>query len=249
MGETAWYLGVGRDAVAPRAILVGDPGRIELFAQHLDEPREFGGDRALRGMTGTYRGTLVTVCSFGMGAPIAVIVMEELAALGSRLFLRAGTVMSLGDVPLGDLVLGHAAVRGESTSSTYVPDGFPAAADPDLLSCARSTLDRLGERYRVGMVASYDGFYSEMLALDGTRRETIGERLGQLRRLGVIGVDMENSAVLAVAPALGARAATLCLASVDSDGHRMDVDERREGERRLALAALEIVTELSMEES
>lgn len=241
MGESAWYLGVGRSEVAPSSILVGDPGRVDLFAQHLGERRDFGGDRALRGVTGTYRGTPVTVCSFGMGAPIAVIVMEELAALGSRVMLRAGTVMSLGDVPLGELVLGHAAVRGESTSATYVPDGFPAAADPELILCARTTLDRLGERYRVGLIASYDGFYTEMLALSPARRERIAPRLDELRRLGVIAMDMESSAVLGVAPALGARAATLCVATVDSEGTQLPADERRDAEQRLTLAALETI--------
>jgi len=240
--ETAWYLGVGRADVAPRAILVGDPGRVDVFARHLDARREFGGDRALRGVTGTYREKALTVCSFGMGAPIAVVVMEELAALGSRSFLRAGTVMSVGDIGQGDLVLAHAAVRGESTSATYVPDGYPAAADPDLLACARQTLDRLGDRYRVGLVASYDGFYTEMLGLSPERRQRIAERTAELRRLGVIALDMESSAILAVAPALGARAATLCLATVDARGEQLDQLARQQAEERLTVAALETMS-------
>jgi uridine phosphorylase len=240
--EIAWYLGVGRADVAPRVILVGDPGRVDLFARHMDAKREFGGERALRGVTGIYRDTLLTVCSFGMGAPIAAIVMEELAALGSRAFLRAGTVMSVGDVELGELVLAHAAVRGESTSASYVPDGFPAAADPDLVACGRQTLERLGDRYRVGLVASYDGFYTEMLGMTAKRRERISERTASLRELGVVALDMESSAILAVAPALGARAATLCLATVDTSGEQLDPPTRQEAEERLTVAALETMS-------
>jgi uridine phosphorylase len=240
--EVAWYLGVGRADVAQRAILVGDPGRVDVFARHLDARREFGGERALRGVTGTYRQRPLTVCSFGMGAPIAVVVVEELAALGSRVFLRAGTVMSVGDAELGELVLAHAAVRGESISASYVPEGFPAAADPDLLACARQTLERLGDRYRVGLVASYDGFYTEMLGLTAERRERIAERTAALRQLGVIALDMESSAILAVAPALGARAATLCLATVDTSGEQLDLPIRQEAEERLTVAALETMT-------
>jgi uridine phosphorylase len=250
MNDRTWYLGVGPDAVADRAILVGDPGRVDLFGERLEQPVEFGGERALRGVSGTYGGTRVTVCSFGMGAPIAVIVMEELAQLGTRAFLRAGTALSLGEVSLGELVLAHAAVRGESTSASYVPDGYPAAADPELLACARVALDRSGERYRIGLVASYDAFYTELLAARPERSEQVSRRIEQLRGLGVVAADMETSAVLAVAPAIGARAGSLCLASVEGIGQgRLDVAARRDGEERLATAALDIIIELSLEAS
>jgi len=250
VNDRTWYLGVGPDAVADRAILVGDPARVDLFAERLEGPVEFGGERALRGVTGSYRGTRVSVCSFGMGAPIAVIVMEELAQVGTRAFLSAGTVLSLGDVALGDLVMAHAALRGESTSASYVPAGYPAAADPELLTCARSVLDRSGERYRIGVVATFDAFYVELLAARPELAEHISRRLEQLRGLGVLAADMETSAVLAVAPAIGARAGSLCLASVEGIGrNRLNGDERRDGEERLTTAALDIILELHLEGS
>jgi len=235
----AWYLGCGPEDVAERAILVGDPGRIDLFADQLDEVRTVGENRGLRIVSGSANGVAVTVCAFGMGAPIAVIVLEELAALGVRTVVRTGTVMTLEPGALGELVVAAAALRGEKTSATYVPDGFPAVSDLELLFGTLVALERLGESYRVGVVASFDGFYSELFAAIPDRAPAIETRLRALGDAGVIAVDMETSALLAVASRVGVRAASLCLASVDGWTHaKLEGAERTDGEARLVAAAL-----------
>lgn len=244
-----WYLNAEPGQVAPRVVLVGDPERIDLFADRLSDAEQLPTDRVLRTVTGRYAGERVTVCSFGMGAPIAVIVLEELAELGARIALRAGTVMTLGRIELGVLVLAHAAVRGESTSASYVPAGYPAVADPSLLACARQVLERRGERFVVGLIGSYDGFYSQLFAVRPDRRETVTGLSRELARLGVLATDMETSAILAVAPALGIRAGSLCLASVDGTRReRLTGEARRIAEERLVEAALETVTSVQLEE-
>jgi uridine phosphorylase len=235
----AWYLGCGPDDVAERAILVGDPGRIALFAEQLDEVRTVGENRGLRIVSGSANGVPLTVCAFGMGAPIAVIVLEELAALGVRTVVRTGTVMTLESGALGELVVAAAALRGEQTSATYVPDGFPAVSDLELLFGTLVALERLAETYRVGLVASFDGFYSELFAASPEREPAVETRLRALADAGVIAVDMETSALLAVASRLGVRAASLCLASVDGWTHaKLEGAERSQGEARLVAAAI-----------
>ena len=242
MSETAWYLGCSAEDVAARAILVGDPGRIDLFAAELDEARSVGENRGLRVVTGSYRGTPLTVCAFGMGAPIAVIVLEELAQLGVRTVLRVGTVMTLLPEALGQLLLARAGIRGEGTSHTYLPADAPATADPELLDAARAAVEALGERYRVGVVASLDGFYSQMFAARGDREEQVAEELARLARAGAAAVDMETAALLAVAPLVGVRAGSLCLATVDaSTRQKLDGPERHEAEERLVRAALAVI--------
>jgi uridine phosphorylase len=238
----AWYLSCGPGDVADRAVLVGDPGRVELFATHLDDARMVGDNRGLRAVTGATDGVPVTVCAFGMGAPLAVIVLEELAQLGVRTVLRAGTVMTLVPALMGKLVVASAGVREEAVSATYLPPSFPATADLDLLFRLVVTLEERGERYRIGPVASLDGFYTEMFAARPEREQEVASRLGRLREDGAVAVDMETSAVLAVAARLGVRAGSLCLATVDAQTRaKLDDGEREEGERRLvdvALAAL-----------
>jgi uridine phosphorylase len=235
----SWYLGCGPEEVADRAILVGDPGRTDLFAERLGDVRVVGQNRGLRTITGTGAGGPVTVCAFGMGSPAAAIVLEELAQLGVRTVLRAGTVMTLSPDALGELVVARAAVRDEGTSGGYLPGSFPAVPDLDFLFSTLVALERLDIPHRVGLVASLDVFYGQMLAARPEQRPAVAERLAGLAERGVIAVDMETSAVLAAASRLGVRAGSLCLGSVVGPGGiRLDGDRRVRSEAVLAGAAL-----------
>ena len=97
-------------------------------------------NRGLRTITGTRAGRRMTVSAFGMGAPIATIVLHELFALGIRSFLRIGTAMAVPPAKLGDFVLADGALRAEGTSNTYAPLGFPAIADFELNTKLRERL-------------------------------------------------------------------------------------------------------------
>jgi len=233
-GHHSWYLGLTPDQVGDRAILVGDRGRIDLIADRLTDVTRLNEDRGLRAVTGTYRGKTITAAAFGMGAPIAAIVLEELASLGASIVLRLGTAMTLHPADLGSQLLAEGALIGESTSQTYVPPGFPAIADFSLQGAVRDALARSGCDWRSGLFASYDGFYTEMLALDPARQESVAERVHRLRALGILAMDMETSAVLTVGKALGVRAGSLCLASVGWEGATpLDKTNRTRGENQL----------------
>jgi uridine phosphorylase len=150
--------------------------------------------------------------------------------------------MSLGEVPIGTLVLAKETVSAESTSSLY-GGGEVARPDPALFSHARDVLEERGEPYRVGAVASLDGFYTDLVALRPELAERVAARSAALRERGVIATDMESSAVLAVGNALDMRAGSLCLCSVDGPSRdRMPLEPRRDAERRLVTTSLEIVS-------
>ena len=247
--ERAWYLGTTPSQVADRALLVGDRGRIERIAQRLDQPRFLNDDRALWTVTGEFEGVPVTAAAFGMGAPIATVVLHELSSIGVRAFLRLGTVMRFDAAGLGEMLLAEGAIRGESTSGTYVPDGYPAVADFELQALIRDELERSGERWSAGIYATYDGFYTDMLALRDRDRERVAAQVADLRELGVVGQDMETSAILAVARALGDRAASLCLATVAwENAEKMDNESRGAAEERLVDIGLRALTRLTLHE-
>jgi len=157
----------------------------------------------------------VTVSAFGMGGPIAAIVLHELFDLGVRVFLRIGTAMAMPPAKLGDFVLADGALRGEGTSGTYAPVGYPAIADFDLGVALRGALARHDAAWRAGLFGTYDGFYTEMFALSHGERRMIEALRDDIRRLGLIATDMETATLLTAGRVLGARVASLCLATVD----------------------------------
>jgi len=246
MTDSAWYLRCRREDVGDRAILVGDRGRVALAAKLLDDPVWLNEDRGLTTVTGGYAGRRVTVAAFGMGAAIAAVVLHELAMLGVRRFLRLGTVLAIGEAKLGDLVLAEGAVRHESTSATYLPLNYPAIADYELNCALRARLAAQTRPSRSGLIASYDGFYTEMFAAEEARKEQIRARMHELAGHGVVAVDMETSAVLVVARALGVRAASLCLASVDGISHdKLEREDRVAAEQDLLQVGLAGLTDLT----
>jgi uridine phosphorylase len=233
--ERAWYLNCEAGDVGDRAILVGDRARVARVADRLEGVRWLNEDRGLTTVTGSHEGRRITVTAFGMGAPIATVVLHELHQLGVRTFLRVGTVMVLPPATVGDVVIADGALRGEATSGTYVPDGYPAVGDFELGVALRAAADAEGVSWRAGIVASYDGFYTQMAgALEGQKR---------LRELGVIALDMETSAVLAVGRALGCRAASLCAATVDAaTSARQRIPEREAAEDAIVRIGLDALT-------
>ena len=215
MSRRAWYIGCSEEEVGEAAILVGDPARIDRIAEHLDNPHFVEENRGLRTVTGGRGSQRVTVSAFGMGGPIAAIVLHELFDLGVRRFLRIGTAMAMPPAQLGDFVVADGAVRGEGTSRTYAPIGYPAVADFELGVALRAALSRRKVSWRAGLFGTYDGFYTEMFALSQGEKQMIDGMRDQIRRLGLIATDMETATLLTAGRILGAQTASLCLGTVD----------------------------------
>ena len=197
-------------------MLVGDPARIARLATHLEQPQFPDAKRGLRTVTGWRGGRRVTATAFGMGAPIATVVLHELHHLGVRSFLRIGTAMVAPPAALGDFVLADGALRGEGTSGSYAPAGYPAIADHELAAALRIRLSRAARRWHAGLFATYDGFYTQMFALDDAQRPAVEAMREDMRRYGIIAADMETSALLVAGRILGARVGSLCLGTVDA---------------------------------
>ncbi|MGC8817408.1 MAG: nucleoside phosphorylase [Candidatus Hadarchaeum sp.] len=218
-----WYLHQS-GALPEVAILVGDSKRLDLFAEklkHSDTDRSHHGFALLKG---TYEGIPLSVTAYGIGAPAIAVAIEELATLGAKIIVRAGTVMALS-CPLGSLILAEGGVRLEGTSSSYLPIEFPAIPDPELFEGFARALSSLGVPYYLGLVASLDGLYPRKL-----KEEKIDVKL--FHKFGVVGMDMETAAAYVVSKFLGLKAVSLCLASVEfgsfntlAEGERRSLEE------------------------
>jgi DeoD family purine-nucleoside phosphorylase len=208
-------------ALAPRALLPGDPGRALALAQLvLSEPKMFNHNRGLWGYTGTAAdGAPLTIQSTGMGGPSAAIVMEELCDLGLERAIRVGTCGAIaGHLALGDLVVADTALAADGTSRA-LGAGERVAADRGLVAALSAAA---GDGARTGAVASSDLFY-----------DRDPRRVAAWADAGALAIEMEAATLLRVAELRGVRAGCVLVVT--------DVFER--GERRrmepdaLALAA------------
>ena len=237
--KKAWYLGCTKEQIADRVILLGDPGRVPRLCNHLDDVQHFPVNRGLATATGSYDGIPISLAAFGMGAPIAAIVLHELADLGSSVFLRIGTSIGLPPVEIGDVVIASNAIIHEGTSKAYLPDANDCRAHTELVAALSNASESQPVRTHVGSFASYDGFYRDMFALDGASESHVVSNFESLISKGVLAVDMETSALLTVGSVLGCKVGSLCVSSVNSlTKQKMSAERQAESEKILITTAL-----------
>jgi uridine phosphorylase len=159
-------------------------------------------------------GRVGVVGAFGYGAPMAAMVMEDLAVLGTTRFVSMGTAGSLQpDLPPGGVVVCTGAVRDEGVSHHYAPADEEALPDGELTDALERALDDAELAPRRGSTWTIDTPY----------RETVAEAL-HYRDAGVLCVEMEAAALFTVAAHRGvAVAAAFCMSDTiiegEWDGH------------------------------
>lgn len=161
-------LRVSPTVIAPRVLVVGDPGRAEAAAALLDQADRVGNNREFVTFTGRYGGEQVSVCSHGVGSAGAGICFEELARAGARVLIRGGTCGAVQDeIEDGDLVIATGAVRDEGLTPRLVPTGYPAVAHHEVVSVLETVVATRGSQPRIGLALSTDLFYpSKALGTD-----------------------------------------------------------------------------------
>ncbi|WP_313692863.1 nucleoside phosphorylase [Halorarum halobium] len=142
--------------------------------------------------------------NFGIGAPTAAMVLEDLAAAGVGAFLSVGFAGCLDDaVGMGDVVVPDRAIRDEGTSHHYAAAGVDAVPTESLLAETKRVLrDDGDDPFHVGPTWTTDAIY----------RET-GREVERYADEGVLTVEMEAAAVFTVAAHRGVDAAAMFVAS------------------------------------
>ncbi len=199
-----YHIKVAPGEVGAVALMPGDPFRVQLIADKLDDATEIAHAREYRTAVGTYKGMRITAMSTGIGCPSAAIAVEELARCGVHTFIRVGSTAALQPaIAVGDLVVNTGTYRNDGTSLAYAPLGYPAVPDTELtmslIEVARETAQSEGVRMHVGINVSDDAFYAEG-----------PQWLSRMTALGLLNVEMESSAVFTVARLRGLRAGMIC---------------------------------------
>ena len=133
-------------------LLPGDPGRVSIIAELLDEPTKISHNREYVTYTGKLFGEKVSVTSTGMGCPSTAIAIEELKMAGADTFIRVGTSGTMQKfIEPGDLIIAWGAIRDEYTSQQYIPLEFPAVADLDVTLALRQAAINNKVRHHFGL--------------------------------------------------------------------------------------------------
>lgn len=191
--------GVG---LRPAALLTFIPALQRRLLRHLDmplpQPQPIG-----RQAWYNPEGRSFSMLSSPVGAPVAVMLLEQLIALGARRLLYLGFCGALDPtLSIGDLFLPLRAVREEGTSYHYLPAGEEPPAAPSIVTLLRQEAARQSLEIREGVLWTTDAPFRETPA-----------KIAAFQASGVRAVDMELAALFSVAAYRGCEVAALLVVS------------------------------------
>ena len=193
------YTGTEVGEIGEYVLLVNFNQYVELFAEKYNVPIR-GKDRIMP--SATYDN--ITIINFGMGSANAATVMDLLSATTPQAVLFLGKCGGLKKInQLGDLILPIAAIRGEGTSNDYFPPEVPALPAFNLQKAVSTNIRNHNSDYWTGTIYTTN------------RRvwEHDDEFKNYLRKIRVMGIDMETATIFTVGFYNGIPAGALLLVS------------------------------------
>ncbi|NVM44985.1 MAG: nucleoside phosphorylase [Candidatus Lokiarchaeota archaeon] len=142
----------------------------------------------------------IAICgTIGVGAPVVGILLEELHAFGTNFFISIGTAGSLQkNLKLGSHIICDRAIRDEGTSHHYASSEKYSYPSKTLTDKMIEVANQMDVNYHTGTSWTTDAPY----------RETLTE-LKHYRNEGVMTVEMEASAIFAIAKYLNIEAGVI----------------------------------------
>jgi purine-nucleoside phosphorylase len=201
------HIGAQPGDIAPVVLLPGDPRRAQWIAEtFLDDVTCYSEVRGMLGFTGTWQGHRVSVQGSGLGQPsMAIYVNELFVEYDVQSIVRVGSCGGLSEkVAVRDVILASGACT-DSAMNRVTFEGFDYApvADFGLLRAAVDAARAHEVTAHVGLMFSADSsFYA-------TRPELMLRMVGY----GVLGVEMEASALYTLAARYGRKALAVCTVS------------------------------------
>ena len=184
------HINAEKGQIADRILLPGDPLRAKWVAENwLTEVKQFNAVRNMFGYTGKINGETVSVMGTGMGLPsISIYVTELFNEFDVQKAIRIGTCGGFQDeTKVGDVILAMTASTDSNINRRFTNNlDFAPHADFHMLMAAYEASKKYGGAH-VGGVSSMDYFYDET---DAAKK---------LTEHGVLGVEMEASALYSIA--------------------------------------------------
>lgn len=184
---------------------------------------------------GSTSNSVAVVGGLAVGAPSAVMVMEDLGAQGVTDFIIIGAAGGVQPtLAAGEIVLCDKALRDEGTSHHYLPPGRWARPDQTLTSQLQAEIRNTIHANGLGSTWTTDAPYRETL-----------EELRSYRSEGILTVEMEAAGVFAAAESRGySAAAAFVIADLLADTGWSGVTEIDKVRAQLAAIAETAITTL-----
>jgi uridine phosphorylase len=247
IGGLQYHIRLKKGDIPTSVLLPGDPARVAKIASFWDTRQEVAYNREYHTMKGIYKNIPIACLSTGVGSPAAAIAIEELARIGTKIFIRVGTCGCLqSNMHLGDVVISTGGVRLDGASRDYVIPEYPAVADFQIVEALIQGAKNLKIPYHVGITASTDTFYcgqgrpgyNEYLP---SHKENI---LRDMQEAGVLNFEMEVSCILTLAAIFGVHAGAVCVVIANRVTNEFDIrDEYEERPGKVASEAIRILKE------
>ena len=222
--------------IAETILLPGDPLRAKFVAENfLDDAVCYNKVRNIFGYTGTYKGKRISVQGTGMGIPsMSIYVTELIKDYGVKNLIRIGSCGAIKpEINLRDVILAEGASTDSQTNKlVFGGADFAAIANFELLLKAYNVVKEKKMQVHVGNVLSSDIFYS-----DDPNFWKIWAKYG------ILGIDMEATALYSIAAKYGVNALTILTVSDQIiRGEAASSEERQTGFSKMIEIALETVT-------
>lgn len=224
-----FHLNLLPEDIAEKIIIVGDPRRVDLIGDLLEDIRTRKANREFRTLTGNFEGSEVTVISSGIGPDNIDILINEIDALANinletgmakdepvpLTFIRLGTSGGIRtDVPVGSYVLTETAVGFDGLLHFY--EGYDWLLDNTLASVLAEYLewpDTLSFPYAVNSDKTLAELFADSKFIKGITVSAPGFYAPQGRRLRLETFDNEINEKLADFSFLGR---TICNYEMES---------------------------------
>lgn len=162
MNSKMHHIQCSENQIGKYVFLPGDPDRVHVIAQYLDNSVKVAQSREFVTYTGYLNGVKVSVTSTGIGGPSAAIAIEELIKLGAHTFIRIGTCGGINPtLNVGSAIIATGAIRTDGTSTRYLPIAFPAVPDFELTKALQESAQKQNCEYTMAVVESKDSYYGQ----------------------------------------------------------------------------------------
>ena len=177
----------------PRAVIFAPQKSLATYVLRKHSTKQVKGFLGELYLLKKFKNEIALSTGFGIGAPVVAGLTDEFAALGVKQFVLIGMAGGLQEnLSAGSIVLSTGSIRGEGVTRHYLPPGGIAESSAEMSNRVGEVLSKKNINFSKGITWTTDAPFREL------RMDVLS-----YQSRGVLAVDMEAAAMLAVAKSNG----------------------------------------------